>query len=130
MIVTLEDIKVMYVESSNGPAGAVKAFMDLESRLPSIKGRKFYGTYQHQDGPYRACVAITDDDDPAALGLKTRVIPGGKYAREKLENYRDRIPEIGRKFAAMTKENNPDQSRPGIEFYKSSKELLLFLPVK
>lgn len=130
MIVTLEDIRVMYVESPNGPAGAVKAFMDLEARLLSIKGRKFYGTFQHPDGPYRACVAIRDGDDPAAQGLHTWTIPGGKFAREKLDNYRDRIPEIARTIEALAKENNPDQSRSGIEFYRSSKELLLFLPVK
>ncbi len=48
--------------------------------LTSLKGRKFYATFQYPDGPYRACVAIEKGDDPAALGYQVGVIPGGRYA--------------------------------------------------
>jgi hypothetical protein len=61
--IKLNDIKVMYVESTSGPASAQAAFDKLEAHFPNLKGRKFYGTFQYPDCPYRACVAIEDNDD-------------------------------------------------------------------
>ena len=117
----------MFVISPSGPPGAGEAFDALEARLPSLKGRKFYGTMLN--GEYRACVARAAQDDPAAMGLQTWIIPGGAYARRKLEGWPERIREIGETFLAMSAEFPPDPSRPNIEFYRSQKELLLFLVV-
>ena len=127
MLVTLDDIKVMFVASMNGPEGAGLAFDRLESRLPSLKGRKFYGTLLN--GEYRACVATEAQDAPAAMGLETWIIPGGAYARRKLEGWSERLPEIGETFRAMATEFPSDPARPNIEFYRSQKELLLFMAV-
>ena len=128
--VTLPDVPVMFVESARGLASVPETFDKLEARFPSLKGRKFYGTFQPPDGPYRACVAIEPGDDPAALGLPTWVIPGGKYSRDKLLNWSERLPEIGKIFQRMSSEGERDPDRPSIEFYRSMKELVLFLPVK
>jgi hypothetical protein len=128
--VTLPDIEVLYVESATGLAGAAEAFDRLEARLPSLKGRKFYGTFQPPAGPYRACVATRPGDDVTALGLETWTIPGGKYSRRKLADWADRLPEIGRTFQRMAEDREPDPSRPSVEFYRSQKELILLLPVR
>jgi hypothetical protein len=127
MLVTLEDIKVMFVVSPSGPPGAGEAFDRLESRLPSLKGSKFYGTMLN--GEYRACVALEAQDSPAAVGLETWTIPGGVYARRKLERWSERLLEIGQIFSALTAEYPRDPARPNVEFYKSQKELLLFMAV-
>ena len=127
MRVTLEDIKVMFVVATGGLEGAKEAFDRLEARLPSLKGRKFYGTYLN--GEYRAGVALQADDDPASLGLETWVIPGGAFARRKMTNWSARIPEIGETFQAMAAEYPADPTRPSVEFYRSLKELILFLPI-
>src|SRR5712692_5498390 len=116
--VVLADMPVMYVESATGLAGAAQAFDRLEARLPGLKGRKFYGTFQRPDGPYRACVAIAPGDDPTALGLATWTLPGGAYCRRKLTNWESRLPEIGETFREMSAEREPDASRPSIEFYR------------
>lgn len=128
--VTLPDIQVMYVESSTGFAGGPKAFDTLEAPFPSLKGRKFYGTFQPPAGPYRACVAIEPTDDVAALGFPTWTIPGGNYSRSRVANWEQNLPEIGKTFQRMREENEHDPSRPSIEFYRSQRELVLFLPVK
>ena len=86
------EVPVMYVESAAGLAGAAEAFRQLEARLPGLKRRRFYGTFQPPDGPYRACVAREPGDDPPALGLATWTIPGGKYGRGKLANWEAQIP--------------------------------------
>jgi hypothetical protein len=128
--VTLSDVQVMYIESGTGIAGASEAFDRLEARFPSLRGRKFYGTFQRPAGPYRACTAIEPGDDPETLGLQTWTIPGGKYSRRKLLDWQARTQEIGETFQSMTNESNCDTSRPSIESYRSMKELVLFLPVK
>ena len=128
--VTLTEVQVMYVESDTGFAGAAAALDRLEARFASLQGRKFYGTFQPPAGPYRACAAVEPGDDATALGLPTWTIPGGKYSRRKLMNWQARIPEIGKTFQIMSQEGERDSSRPSIEFYRSEKELVLFLPMK
>lgn len=127
MEVTLDDIEVMYVAAEGGPAGAQQAFDRLESRLKSLKGRRFYGTFHA--GEYRACVALQPYDKPAELGLATGVIPGGKYIREKMLNWTHRIPEIGKTFILLSERYPADPTRPSIEYYRSQSELHLFLPL-
>lgn len=131
MKTTIKDIEVMFVESPNGPAGSGEAFNKLESRLASLKGRKFYATFQYSTGQYRACVATEVPNEPEQLGLEKWCIPGGLYAQEKLENWTEHAEEIPNVFEKMsqTYSGHIDSSRPSIEFYKSQKELLLLLPI-
>jgi len=127
----LEDIEVMYIESPDGPAGSKEAFDKLEAGLVSLKGRKFYGTFQHSTGQYRACVAIEKSDSPQSLGFEVWIIPGGKYARQKLDNWTERIDEIPAVFDKLSQEyeGRNDSSRPSIEYYKSQKDLILLFPI-
>ena len=131
MEIMQEPIQVMFVESPNGPEGSEEAFNRLEAGLTSLRGRKFYATFHYPDGPYRACVAIEEGDDPGKLGLEVGVIPGGRYARGKLENWSERPWEIPAAFTRLSDEcqGRIDPSRPSIEFYKSQKELILLLPI-
>ncbi len=128
MQVTLEAIEVMCIVAIGGLEGIKEAWDKLEAPLPGLKGRRFYGTYLN--GKYRACVAIRDDDNPAALGLDTWTIPGGTYVRTKMENWSERTSEIGETFEALAAKYPVDPTRPEIEFYKSQKELILFMPIK
>jgi hypothetical protein len=132
MEVTLNDVPVMYVVAEGGPAGAREAFNRLEGKFASLRGRKFYGVFQPQTGEYRACVAVEPGDNPQQLGLATGVIPGGLYLREKMKNWMSRIADIGKAFAAMAERerHRADSSRPGIEFYRSQDELILFFPIR
>jgi len=127
MEVTLDDMEVMYVAAESGPEGAQQAFDKLESHFSTLRGRKFYGTYQ--SGEYRACVVIMHEDDPSSLGLDTCIIPGGRYIRKKMKDWLGRIPEIEQTFVSLAKQYPSDPERPSIEFYRSQKVLILFLPV-
>ena len=128
MNIKREDIKVMYVRSECGPAGARKAFNQLESYFSTLKGRKFYATFMN--GEYRACVAIQPEDKPEKMNLPTGIIPGGKYVREKIMDWNKKTECIESIFNNMAKENEVDKTRPSIEFYRSFNELHLLLPVK
>jgi DNA gyrase inhibitor GyrI len=80
----LEPIRVMYVKATGGTAGASQAFEALESKLLTMRGRKFYGTYNPLTGEYRACVQVAEGEKPESMGLEGWTIPGGKYARQKV----------------------------------------------
>ncbi len=131
METTLNDIPMMCIVADGGPEGAREAFNRLESKLPSLRGRKFYGTFHPTTGEYRACVACVPGDDPARLGLAAGVIPGGLYFREKMKNWTSRTDEIGKMFKAIGERERlrVDSSRPSIEFYRSQDELILLLPI-
>lgn len=132
--VQLQEIPVMRVKADMNGAGPSGAMELLESKLPSLKGRKFYGCFRElPDGEeYYACVARIDTDDPNRMQLDTGVIPGGMYARRKVQNWekviRDgQLPQLMQDF---TQAHDIDPSRPSLEFYRSQAELLLFVPVR
>ncbi|MHC4134051.1 MAG: hypothetical protein ACYTDU_16270 [Planctomycetota bacterium] len=118
------EIPVMFVRADGGPAGAPAAFETLESRLPTLRGRKLFATCRGSD--YRACVKLREADDPEALGLEVGVIPGGVYAKQHLEGGPENIATT---FDAMAREFPQDTSRPCIEFYRRHDEVILFLPI-
>lgn len=124
----LEPIEVLCVTAEGGVAGGRVAFEWLESRLPGMRGRRFYGV-MHRDGTYRACVVRAEGDDPGAMGLETDVLPGGAYARTTIPDWEERVAEIATTFDALAAGRSVDPERPSIEFYRSQKELVLFLPV-
>lgn len=135
--VELSEIPVMRVRADmkgKGAKGPSEAMWRLESKLPTLKGRKFYGTFKETpDGEeYFACVAKIDSDDPLKMQLETGVIPGGKYARRKVLEWEKviRDGQLPRIFQEMIKSNDADSTRPSIEYYRSQTELLLYLPVK
>lgn len=117
--------------NGKGPAGAMS---HLESKLPSLKGRKFYGVFRElpEGEEYFACVERIPSDDPEKMHLDVGVIPGGLYARRKVLNWQQLIASgnLGKQFQEMVRLYDFDPSRPEIEFYRSMAELLLMLPVK
>lgn len=131
----LQEFPVLRVKADMKGKGPSFAMEILESKLPTLKGRKFYGVFRVMpDGEedYYACVARIESDDPDKMQLETGVIPGGKYARRKIINWeriiRDgQLPRVSQEFAHA---HDVDPSRFSIEFYRSQDELQLFVPVR
>ena len=76
--VELQEIHVLRVRADMKGKGPSAAFNLLESKLLTLKGRKFYGTFQFTpDGEeYYACVVRIDSDDPERMQLEAGVIRG------------------------------------------------------
>jgi len=129
--VCLDSINVMYVESRNGVGGSPSAFEKLESKFPTLKNRKFYGVLfgSPVDGVYRACVQRIKQENPTIVGLAEWTIPGGMYIKATINNWEEHTDDIGPTFSKMARQSTVDASRPVIEFYRSQKELILYLPV-
>jgi hypothetical protein len=75
--VELQEIPVLRVKADMKGKGPSAAFDLLESKLPSLKGRKFYGTFQPKsdEEEYYACVARIDSDDPDKMKLEREIFP-------------------------------------------------------
>jgi hypothetical protein len=117
--VELKEIPVLRVKADMKGKGPSAAFNLLESKLPILKGRKFYGTFQPKpDGEeYFACVARIDSDDPEKMQLETGVIPGGLYVRQKLMDWEKNLSKLPGLFEEMARTHDTDPKRPSLEFY-------------
>ncbi|MFH0931795.1 MAG: GyrI-like domain-containing protein [Candidatus Zixiibacteriota bacterium] len=134
-IIEFNSKKVLYIKTSDIPAGVPKVFKKLESYLPTLRGRKFYGAFFYNQGNpvYWACVEIKDGDNLNNSELEIGILPGGKYASRKLKNWsaeKDIPQKIVGTFEEMLKEFEADREKPEIEFYRSQNELILMLAVK
>jgi hypothetical protein len=129
-----DDTVVMFVAAEADPSlvtgAAQRAFSELESRLDSLRGRRFFGVFDPASSEYLACVQIKDDDDPAALGLRQTVIPGGTYLRATITGQPPALySRIGPTFVELEQQESPDANRPLIEFYRRHDEIDLLVPV-
>jgi len=126
----VEVLRVLADWKGGGPAEAMRR---LEARLPSLKGRRFYGTFRllAEGEEYFACVEKFAADDPGAMGLEVGVIPGGLYARRKVFEWEKVIAagRLGAIFQNMVAHYPVDRTRPDIEYYRSMRELHLLVPV-
>jgi hypothetical protein len=126
----VEVLRVRADMNGSGPSGAMNL---LESKLPTLKGRKFYGAFRLlEDGEeYFACVERIPSDDPTKMGVDVGVIPGGLYVRRKLNDWEKIIAarKLGEHFQELIRTHRFDRSRPEIEYYRSMSELHLLLPV-
>ena len=127
---TLPDTSVMYVAGEAGKPiaeQAPRAFQALEAKLPSLRGRKFYGVLLGNE--YRACVVIDAGDDPASLPHPTWILRGGKYVRRRIVDWERQLDIIGPTIQALLQRPDADPSRPCLEYYRSQRELLVLVPV-
>jgi DNA gyrase inhibitor GyrI len=129
-----DDTPVMFVEAEGDPrmvsGAAERAFSELESRLGTLRGRRFFGVFDPASSAYLACVQTRDGDDARALGLGQTVIPGGAYLRATVTGQPPAVYAlIGPTFEELERQDRPDSNRPLIEFYRRHNEIDLLVPV-
>jgi len=128
-----QDIEVLRVPADMKGGGPAEAMGRLESKLPSLKGRRFYGTFRllPEGEEYFACVERVPSDDPVSMQLEVGTIPGGAYVRRKVHDWEKVIAagKLGAIFEEMVERYHVDRTRPDIEYYRSMTELHLLVPV-
>lgn len=132
-VVIRREVQVLRVPADMKGRGPKGAFTALESKLSTLRGRKFFGTIRHSgdDEEYHACVEKLPEEDPGALGLELATIPGGKYVRRRVRDWEavvaaGKMKEISAEFA---RGYVLDPTRPSVEYYRSMTELHLLLPL-
>ena len=132
-VVDRPEIEVLRVRADMKGKGPKDAFAVLESKLPTLKNRRFFGTIRDREDEleYYACVERLATEDPTALGLEAGTVPGGRYVRRRIWDWESvvaagKMQEVSKEFA---RGYLLDPDRPTIEFYRSMKELHLLLPL-
>jgi hypothetical protein len=128
-IVELRAIPVIYVAGEPGrphAEEAPKAFNRLETQLPTLHGRHFYGAVVGDE--YRACVAEQPGDE--VPGIVHWTLPGGRYRRVRIADWEAHRDQIGPIATDLASRSDYDPTRPLIEYYRSQRELQVLAPVR
>jgi len=130
-IIQQPPLRLITVKAQSFPDGIRGAWEEMESKR-SIKGRKSYGLICTTETGMEYHAGLVSDGalEERVTGLPVVEVPGGSCARIKLENWRQKIEQIGALFAQMAEEHELDPTRPAMEFYRGFAELHLLLPVK
>ena len=130
-IVNQLDVQLVVCRAEEFPAGIKESWERLESKLATLKGRKFYGLTFFEEGHlvYYAGLQPLDDTETHALGFPTMTLKGGKYARIKLMDWNNHTDEIGGIFDELMEDYKKDPNGPTVEFYRSQTELHLMIPI-
>jgi hypothetical protein len=135
-VVERDEVAVMFRRVADEQSAITRGWAECEQAVGSLRGRKFYGAavegaFQGSgDGEYRICVQLRDGDDPAALGFEVGTLPGGRYARVRLEGQPPEVYRlIGPVFERLAERPDCDPSRPVIEFYRRHDVIDLLQPV-
>jgi hypothetical protein len=130
-MVNQPDVELIVCRAAEFPAGIKDSWERLESKLASLKGRKFYGLTRFEEGHlvYYAGLQPVDEGESEALGFPTMTLKGGKYARVKLMDWNNHADEIGPIFDELMETYKKDPNGPTVEFYCSHTELHLMIPL-
>jgi predicted transcriptional regulator YdeE len=130
--VQMPDLSLIVVRSDQDRQPEIKAaWQKLESRLPSLKGRKFYGVCCREESRtvYYAGLEPLDAEEITRLGLPTLLVKGGKYVRARISDWPKHVDRIGAIFDDLQRTFKTDPDRPVIEHYRSHTELDLLAPL-
>ena len=129
--VKLPETLTMSLQATSEPRSIETAFDKLHRRVKNDNRRKFFGVINpgSESNNYRACVATNDEFEIYKAGLEKYTIPGGNYVSATLKNWESNLKLIPELFERLSEKQLIDATRPFLEFYKSSKELVLYLPI-
>jgi DNA gyrase inhibitor GyrI len=134
-IVERDEVRVMFKRVPDDQSAITRGWAELEATVGSLRGRHFYGVFHDKargDGgaEYHVCVQMRDEDDPAALGLEVGTVPGGRYARARLQGEPPAVYRlIAPTFETLAGRPDRDPERPDVEFYRRRDVIDLLLPV-
>lgn len=112
-----DEVAVMFKRVADEQTAISRGWVELEEALGSLRGRKFYGAFDQRSREYRVCVQRRECDEPAALGLEVGTLPGGRYARVRLQGEPPAIYElIAPAFETLAKRADHDDTRPALSF--------------
>lgn len=130
-LVDMPDLLLAACRAESFPDGIKDAWERLEARMPSLKGRRFYGLTTCEGGGlmYYAAVQVASEEEAAALGFPMIHVKGGRCARVKVMDWPNRVEEIGAIFAELMRNYPMAPNAPTLEYYRSHSELHLLVPL-
>jgi hypothetical protein len=130
VLVERDEVTVMFKRVADEQSAIERGWAELEQSVGSLRGRKFYGTFDPATREYRACVQLREEDRPDALGLEVGKLPGGRYLLVRIQGEPPAVYGlIAPTFERLAKQAGTDPSRPSIEFYRRRDVIDLLQPV-
>ena len=130
--IQMPDLHLVVVRAEHDREPEIKtAWRTLESRLSSLKGRKFYGVCCNESSRtvYYAGLVPLDETEIEQLGLSTFEVKAARYVRVKLSDWHQHTDQIPAIFDDLERNFPTDSSRPVLEHYRSHTELYLLAPL-
>jgi hypothetical protein len=128
------DIVVFGVKAESFPAGVMKAWDQLHSMLPEIKGRNFYGISRPEGKPdeiiYYAAVEQSYDGEAEEYKCPLFTLKKGNYISEVLRDFMQDVTRIGTTFQEMLKNHDIDPQGFCVEHYFNDKDVRLMIHLK
>ncbi|GAA2190823.1 hypothetical protein [Micromonospora lupini] len=121
---------VMFIEARDGSDEIGPAWDHLETVLGSMRGRTFLGVFD-DSGVYRCCVQMRAGDVPDHLGLRTGVVPGGRYLSATVRGPQPAAYALlTPTFEQLQRTGDRDDSRPCIEYYRRHDRIDVLMPLR
>lgn len=130
-VVKMPDLLLAVCKAHSFPDGITDAWNRLEARIPSLKGRRFYGLTTCEGGElvYYAAVKVGSEDEAASLGFPAMRVRGGRCVLVKLMDWPNRVGEISAIFDELMRNFPMAPNAPTLEYYRSQSELHLLVPL-
>lgn len=130
-ILEYASLRLISAKAEKFPEGTKDAFATIESRLPTLQGRKMYGlVFNTPNGlEYYAGLVPESEHEEQQFGFPIIEVPAGLCVRTKLFDWSEHIDQIGPLFGQMIAQFGIDPSRPTMEYYRSQRELHLLVPI-
>ena len=130
-IIFENDIKVFGIEVKNFPAGISEAFDELIQKTGDCAGaREYYGVSSMDDKGrmlYKAVAEEKFDGEANQYGYPKSIIERGEYLFTALREWQTKTHCIKDIFYEMIKDERVDKTKPCVEWYKSSDEMLCMM---
>jgi predicted transcriptional regulator YdeE len=123
----VKDIMVMYVPAQSFPEGILPAFEKLETKLPSINGRIFFGiSWADKNGKimYKAAAEEKYSGESKNYELDTFTIKKGTYVSELIKDYKKDLSLVGHTFQQLLMHPELDSRGYCLEWYKGNDDVL------
>jgi predicted transcriptional regulator YdeE len=133
VVVDLPLTQLVVVRADSDNPDAIKAaWQQLEARLTSLRGRRFYGVCYEggaREG-YYAGLEPVNEQEGTRLGFEPLTVDAGKFVRLSIKDWQAKIAEIPQLVDMLRRDFVTDPARPTIEFYRSQTELHLLVPLR
>lgn len=128
-LIQRENVVVM-LDQANDEITAIQRLWPRFEQLVGVRGRKMYAMVDTAADTYATCTPVLDRDDPAALGLRTGLLPGGWYLRGRISGEPPALYDrIGPAMQALRARVTAEPGRPLVEFYRRHDQVELWVPV-
>lgn len=125
------DVPLFGIQATDFPDGVGQAWQDLHKKLPTTKGRSFYGVSHGTTGGgilYKACVEEAFAGEAESLGCERFVLPKGEYIGETVHHFMQQLPKIGETFQALLARDDYDKANGRcVEQYLNDKDVVCMI---